>query len=86
MLGTPVLAIAMVLLGAPLTTHLPHTLLTAAHISLLALMPLVYVHGLDAKKWRDVFAVMLAVDEVYGASLGTFLGAWLGAVPIPLDW
>ncbi|KAJ9637686.1 Glycosylphosphatidylinositol (GPI) anchor assembly protein [Coniosporium tulheliwenetii] len=26
------------------------------------------------------------MDEVYGAALGTLLGAWVGAIPIPLDW
>lgn len=26
------------------------------------------------------------MDEVYGATLGALLGAWIGAVPIPLDW
>lgn len=26
------------------------------------------------------------IDEVYGATLGAFVGAWAGAVPIPLDW
>lgn len=29
---------------------------------------------------------MLPFDGVWGASVGTALGAWLGAVPIPLDW
>lgn len=29
---------------------------------------------------------MLPIDEVYGGLIGTVLGAWLGAVPIPLDW
>ena len=26
------------------------------------------------------------MDQVFGASLGTLVGAWAGAVPIPLDW
>lgn len=26
------------------------------------------------------------IDEVFGAAFGCALGAWLGAVPIPLDW
>lgn len=26
------------------------------------------------------------LDEVFGGALGAVLGAWLGAVPIPLDW
>ena len=76
----------MILLGAPLTTHLPHTLLASAHFSMLAIMPLAYVHGIDINRWREAFAAMLPVDEVYGAALGTVIGAWLGAVPIPLDW
>ena len=25
-------------------------------------------------------------DGVWGTTIGTALGAWLGAVPIPLDW
>lgn len=26
------------------------------------------------------------MDELYGMSLGACVGAWLGAIPIPLDW
>lgn len=26
------------------------------------------------------------MDEVFGGAVCCFLGAWLGAVPIPLDW
>lgn len=26
------------------------------------------------------------VDEVLGTALGACVGAWLGAIPIPLDW
>ena len=29
---------------------------------------------------------MLPFDGVWGASVGTAVGAWLGAIPIPLDW
>ena len=29
---------------------------------------------------------MLPFDGVWGATVGTALGAWLGAIPIPLDW
>lgn len=86
LLGTPALTISMILLGAPLTTHLPHTLLASAHFSVLAFMPLIYVHGIDSTRWRDVISLMLPVDEVFGAALGTILGAWFGALPIPLDW
>lgn len=84
--ATPVLTATLILFGAPITTHHAHTLLCAAHLSLLATLPLVYAHGVDGETWRDIVALLLPVDEVYGGMIGTFLGAWLGAVPIPLDW
>lgn len=80
------LTILAVLFGAPLTTHQPHTLLLALHTSLLTTLPLIYVHGLDAQKWREIASLSVSVDGVFGAALGTLLGAWVGAVPIPLDW
>ena len=55
-------------------------------MALLAFFPLIYVHGADAKKWREIASVYAPLDEVFGASVGVFLGAWVGAVPIPLDW
>ncbi|KAK4993445.1 Glycosylphosphatidylinositol (GPI) anchor assembly protein [Elasticomyces elasticus] len=85
-LGTPVLAIILVLFGAPLTTHQPHTLLCAAHMSLLASIPLIYVHGVHSGRWREIVSLDSPIDEVFGAAVGTLLGAWFGAVPIPLDW
>ena len=30
--------------------------------------------------------MLLPIDDVYGAALGTLMGAWIGAMPIPLDW
>jgi phosphatidylinositol glycan class F len=85
-LATPLLAAILILFGAPLTTHHAHTLLAAAHISLLSTLPLVYVHGVDGAAWRDIIALLQPVDEVVGGMLGAVMGAWLGAVPIPLDW
>ncbi|KAJ4295032.1 Glycosylphosphatidylinositol (GPI) anchor assembly protein [Kalmusia sp. IMI 367209] len=82
----PLLTAILVLFGAPLTTHHSHTLLCGAHISFLATLPLVYVHGVDGGKWREIVALLLPIDEVYGGMIGTVFGAWLGAIPIPLDW
>ena len=75
-----------ILFGAPVTSHQQLTILCCAHISLLTALPLIYVHGLEKEKWRAIIALLLPIDEVYGAALGTLIGAWLGAVPIPLDW
>lgn len=33
-----------------------------------------------------ITALMVPIDEIYGATLGALVGAWIGAVPIPLDW
>ncbi|KAJ9660722.1 Glycosylphosphatidylinositol (GPI) anchor assembly protein [Coniosporium apollinis] len=48
--------------------------------------PFIYVHGVDSGRWREIVSLLHPMDEVYGAALGTLLGAWVGAIPIPLDW
>ncbi|KAI4122166.1 MAG: hypothetical protein LQ338_005974 [Usnochroma carphineum] len=85
-LAAPVLLIMLILFGAPLTTHFAHNLLCATHMALLALMPLFYVYGVEAGMWREVCSASLPWDGVWGGTVGTVVGAWLGAVPIPLDW
>jgi hypothetical protein len=86
LLATPLLTALLILFGAPLTSNQQHTLLAAAHISHLAILPLIYTHGLEKEKWMAIMGLMVPVDDVFGAALGTFVGAWVGAVPIPLDW
>ncbi|RAL14334.1 PIG-F family protein [Aspergillus homomorphus CBS 101889] len=86
LLATPVFAILLVLFGAPFTTHHAQTALCAAHMALLTAVPLVYVHGVDGTVWKEVWGASRPADAVWGAALGTCVGAWLGAVPIPLDW
>lgn len=82
--GAPLLYAILVLFGAPLTTHLRETALTAAHMSLLACFPLVFNLGVDGQRWRDAVACSAAIDEAFLGALGTCVGAWAGAVPIPL--
>jgi phosphatidylinositol glycan class F len=85
-LSTPILYIIVILFGAPLTTHQPHTILLALHLALLTTPQLYYAHGLEAKTWFKIVSLQLPVDELLGMSLGACAGAWVGAIPIPLDW
>lgn len=55
-------------------------------MALLTVTPLVYVHGVDGNVWKQVWAFARPADAVWGGALGACVGAWLGAVPIPLDW
>ncbi|KAL6230114.1 hypothetical protein BDW75DRAFT_223490 [Aspergillus navahoensis] len=86
LLATPVLSFLLILFGAPLTTHHALTFLCAAHMALLSTFPLIYTHGVDGPVWREIWGAARPLDAVWGGALGTCLGAWLGAVPIPLDW
>jgi len=85
-LASPFLYILTILFGAPLATHHIHTLLLALHLGLLVAPQLFYVHGLDTKVWLQIVSLQLPLDEVFCTSLGACVGAWVGAVPIPLDW
>lgn len=85
-LATPILAVLLVLFGAPLTTDNAETILCAAHMALLSATALVYVHGVDGSVWKEVWGIARPADAVWGGALGTGLGAWFGAIPIPLDW
>ncbi|KAK4242560.1 glycosylphophatidylinositol anchor phosphoethanolamine transferase [Achaetomium macrosporum] len=86
LLVMPFLYAAFVLFGAPFLTHGAHTFLCAAHLAVLALFPLFYVHGVDAAAWAAVGGFSAPFDEAFGGLVGGVVGAWLGAVPIPLDW
>ncbi|KAL5355266.1 GPI biosynthesis protein Pig-F [Aspergillus floccosus] len=86
LLATPVLALCLVLFGAPVTTHHAETVLCAAHMAVLAATALIYTHGVDGTVWKEVWGAYRPADAVWGAALGTCVGAWLGAIPIPLDW
>ena len=36
--------------------------------------------------WREICSASLPFDTVWGGTMGTIVGAWLGAIPVPLDW
>ena len=83
---TPALHLLLVLFGAPFLTHVPHTFLCCAHIAVLAIYPVFYVRGSDPVPLQAVVGVSAPFDQTFGGFIGTVVGAWLGAVPIPLDW
>ena len=74
------------LFGAPFLTHIPHTFLCALHLSLLGLYPLFYARGVSNRDWLEILSARAPFDEAFGGLVGAAVGAWLGAVPIPLDW
>ncbi|KAI6092248.1 GPI biosynthesis protein family Pig-F-domain-containing protein [Hypoxylon rubiginosum] len=83
---TLVLHAVLVLFGAPFLTHVPQTFLCSMHLALLGLFPLFYTRGMSNKDWLEVLSARAPFDEAFGGLVGTCVGAWLGAVPIPLDW
>ncbi|KAK9483035.1 GPI biosynthesis protein family Pig-F-domain-containing protein [Lipomyces starkeyi] len=86
MLLTPFIHLIYVLFGAPVTVSIRATFLLSAHTALLALFPLLCTFPLDGVTWTNIVALRAPVTPAYTAALGTIAGAWLGAVPIPLDW
>ncbi|KFG81344.1 glycosylphosphatidylinositol anchor biosynthesis protein 11 [Metarhizium anisopliae] len=85
-IATPAVYILFVLFGAPFLDHVEHTLLCSAHFSLLALFPIFYSRGVKAETLVAVAGASAPLDETFGGLVGAVAGAWLGAVPIPLDW
>ncbi|KAF5022404.1 hypothetical protein F66182_5544 [Fusarium sp. NRRL 66182] len=83
---TPILHVLLVLFGAPFLTHVSHTFLCCAHIAVLAIYPIFYVRGSDPTPLQAVVGVSAPFDQTFGGLVGTVVGAWLGAIPIPLDW
>ncbi|KIW22336.1 uncharacterized protein PV07_12233 [Cladophialophora immunda] len=84
------LGLIALVLGAPLypTSLLPLTFLLSVHVSLLGFLPLFYTHGVSSLAWRDVAAAWLPFDSagVWGGTVGSFVGGWVGAIPMALDW
>ncbi|KAI1081259.1 GPI biosynthesis protein family Pig-F-domain-containing protein [Whalleya microplaca] len=80
------LHVVLVLFGAPFLTHIPQTFLCSLHLSLLGLFPLFYTRGVSNKDWLEILGARAPFDEAFGGLVGACVGAWLGAIPIPLDW
>ncbi|KAI1649066.1 GPI biosynthesis protein family Pig-F-domain-containing protein [Daldinia loculata] len=80
------LHVILVLFGAPFLTHIENTFLCSTHLSVLGLFPLFYTRGVSSKDWHEILSASAPFDEAFGGLVGGCVGAWLGAVPIPLDW
>ncbi|KAI0108299.1 GPI biosynthesis protein family Pig-F-domain-containing protein [Daldinia grandis] len=80
------LHVVLVLFGAPFLTHIENTFLCSTHLSILGLFPLFYTRGVSSNDWHEILSASAPFDEAFGGLIGACVGAWLGAVPIPLDW
>lgn len=80
-----------VLVGAPILAYTPETVLFAVHLSLLILDPLLVEFKFDFARLRAIFGTnasvrMLLSNQVVALSICGLVGAWMGVLPIPLDW
>jgi GPI ethanolamine phosphate transferase 2/3 subunit F len=75
-----------ILFGAPCLDNVLNTFLCSAHFALLGLFPVFYTRALDSDALVALAGASAPLDETFGGLAGALLGAWLGAVPIPLDW
>ncbi|GAA96619.1 uncharacterized protein L969DRAFT_88016 [Mixia osmundae IAM 14324] len=89
-----VIHVIIFLLGAPLLRKLQYTYLLSLQISVLAVSPLAAAVSLrtTAGRWTWIRLISLFDPRtetdiaILAPMTGTVVGAWLGAIPIPLDW
>jgi len=86
--GVIVLHLAAVLCGAPLFENFYGTFLWAAMISALTFLPIGIVTGENDPEWmlEENVSSERAKWFVGVPALSTIIGAWVGAIAIPLDW
>ncbi|UJR09633.1 hypothetical protein I4U23_013866 [Adineta vaga] len=87
--------IVSILMGAPLLTDMIRTLLFSIYIVCIGFTPMIIRYQGNLK---DIYNFLLQNDfylimskskndfVIKNLVWGTLLGAWLGAIPIPLDW
>ncbi|WVW80735.1 hypothetical protein I302_102721 [Kwoniella bestiolae CBS 10118] len=97
--GSALLFVLITTLGAPLDSNHLHTALLSIHIAILTVWPTVHALGIPSIYDSGTYArfrmtrlfcefrpeTPLERALVYPV-IGTLVGAWCGAVPIPLDW
>ncbi|KTW30476.1 uncharacterized protein T551_01759 [Pneumocystis jirovecii RU7] len=83
--------IFIIFYGAPVLDYIWETALCALHLTTLGILPLICVFGMDTEKYAELLSFELDLQVLQNLKLtvgfySTFIGAWLGAIPIPLDW
>lgn len=91
MLLANVVFVALILFGAPMYGFLWETYVLAYHFALIALQPVLICYKLDYEQFVALFKLdnlyrVVFSNSVLASSALTALGAWLGVIPIPLDW
>jgi len=91
LIGVCIFHIVAVLFGAPLIDSFFGTLLWATLMSSLCVLPAGLIVGSDFAAWKYLFlssstSHTLSEMGCYWSALGAAIGAWFGALPIPLDW
>ncbi|KAG6973710.1 hypothetical protein JG688_00003405 [Phytophthora aleatoria] len=89
-LGSIVFHVTVVLFGAPVVDLWMQTLLLAVLLSSCVTMPFALHLGCASRKWLDLLLELNVSNSqdlyLVCSSIGAMLGAYVGALPIPLDW
>lgn len=86
-----VVFLALILFGAPLYGLVKETYVLAYHLTFIGLHPLLICYKLDYNQFFALFQLEKLYRTVFShpalsSGFLTVLGAWLGVIPIPLDW
>lgn len=83
--------IILILLGAPLSSHIEETFLLSMHISIILINPLIVSYKLNFNafgkllKSTNLLSIALKNQQLFGF-MGCVIGTWLGVIPLALDW
>lgn len=88
-LSLPVFGI-VILMGAPLASHLYETFLLSAHVSLIIFTPIIVLFKLNFSKFT-IIVQKIDLKSIWNNSillsiLASIIATWCGVIPIPLDW
>lgn len=82
--------IIIILMGAPLSSHLTETFLLANHLSMIIVNPVIILFKFNFSKLFTVLRILQFDDVKHNAILFSVLvsviSTWCGVIPIPLDW